>query len=158
MVPDYVRISNFHLDALIISNITETHSVPLWRKRKGLVKLDHGGCRQQRLTSLTLCAAKHASSFSSAFFAYSKASNVSCFFCSASMSGRRDRSRDARASLHRTSASSLDEHKVIQIYVTKASFVDISGPCNYKVEHGPFRRSFRNAHGYLKSLCGPWWS
>lgn len=59
---------------------------------------------------LTLCAAKHLSSLSSALLAYSKASNVSCFLRSASMLGRRDRSRDALASLHRNSASSLDGH------------------------------------------------
>ena len=59
---------------------------------------------------LTLCAAKHLSSLSSAFVTYSRASNTSCFFRSASMLGRRDRSRDARASLHRNSASSLDTH------------------------------------------------
>lgn len=58
----------------------------------------------------TLCAAKLCSSFSSAFLTYSKASNVSCFFRPASMLGRRDRSRDARASLHRNSASSLEGH------------------------------------------------
>lgn len=59
---------------------------------------------------LTLCAAKHFSSFSRAFCAYSNASKVSSFFCSADVLGRRERSRDARASLHRNSASSLDTH------------------------------------------------
>lgn len=67
-------------------------------------------CKIKKKHHLTLCTAKLSSFFSSAFLTYSKASYVSCFFRSASMSGWRVRSRAARANLHRNSASSLHGH------------------------------------------------
>ena len=130
MFPDDVRVPNFHFDSLVFPDVTEAHSVPLCQERnraeslKALLKnkLSHKGVINILLPNfnlfiknirgdwnqrLTLWAAKHRSSFSIALLAYSKASYTSCFFRLASMLGRRDRSRDARASLHRTSASSL---------------------------------------------------
>lgn len=56
---------------------------------------------------LTLCAAEFDSFFSSAFFAYSRESYVSCFFSSAEVLPSWARSRDDRASRHNNSASSL---------------------------------------------------
>lgn len=118
MVLDYVWISNFHLHSLVIANIAETYCVPLCEDRQ-IFLFFLCSCTAKINPNLptwwkhhlTLCTAKLFSSFSRAFFAFPKASKISFFFRSASTPGSCERSRAARASLHRNSASSLDERK-----------------------------------------------